>query len=98
MKPIEGTFAKNALKWGCGGLNIGGSRVEIDPVLDSSQLRTMNRRKRTEDGAGQKWGMTKSCSGSPRVLRLSGRWPANVILDEESARLLDEANQRDASE
>jgi DNA modification methylase len=42
MKPREGTFAANALAWGCAGLNVDGSRIptgasesliEIDPLL-----------------------------------------------------------------
>lgn len=49
VKPRAGSFASNAMKWGCGGLNIDACRV----------------------------GTTQ------------GRWPANVILDEEASALLD---------
>ena len=47
-KPIQGTVAENVLKYGTGGLNIDGCRVEIDPKADASQLRTMNRSKKNE--------------------------------------------------
>lgn len=47
MKPLEGTYAKNASKWGLGGINIDDSRIQ-------------------------------------------SRWPANLIFDEESAKILDE--------
>jgi DNA modification methylase len=64
QKPRRGTFAKNALQFGCGGLNINGCRIEVSSTLDEDQL------KRT----GQ---------------INEGRWPANLILDEEAARQLD---------
>ena len=58
-KPLsEPTVAANVLKWGTGGLNIDGCRIETGEALQGSQ-------------------------------HASGRWPANVILDEEAGRLLD---------
>jgi len=90
MKPIDGTFANNALKWGVGGLNIDGGRVEVDAKIDKSQLRTLNRSKRSTDINGQKWGMTKNTNNTPQVVDPKGRFPANLILDEEAAEMLDE--------
>ncbi|MCY2928015.1 MAG: DNA methyltransferase [Planctomycetota bacterium] len=46
-KPLDGTYAQNAMKWGCGGLNIDGGRFG------------------------------------------DGRYPGNVLIDEEAALLLD---------
>lgn len=48
MKPNDGTYAENALKWGVSGLNIDGGRIEVDPIIDKSQLRKMNRSKKDE--------------------------------------------------
>lgn len=53
QKPLDGTFANNALTHGCGGLNIDGSRVGTDTITTT------------------------------------GRFPANLILDEEAAAALD---------
>ena len=87
-KPLsEPNVAANILKWGTGAINIDGCRVAVDPVVDASQLRTMNRSKR-EGGDG--WGMSTTAGDEPTVVSASGRWPANVILDEEAAALLDE--------
>jgi DNA modification methylase len=77
-KPVEGTVAENVLKYGTGGLNIDGCRIEVDKNIDASQLRTMNRSKKENNG----WGMNSSESDTPNVINEKGRFPANVILDE----------------
>src|SRR5690606_12826309 len=83
-KPIsEKTIAANVLQWGTGALNIDGCRIA---VRDDDYTRNCagdrghadNRKRQSEYRMG---------SGSASAL---GRWPANVILDEEAARLLDE--------
>ena len=56
MKPNEGNYAQNALKYGVAGLNIDGGRVP------TSELKTQ---------------------------KAKGRFPANIILDKEAAKLLD---------
>jgi site-specific DNA-methyltransferase (adenine-specific) len=80
MKPLEGTFAENAQRHGVAGLNIDGARIEAEPrPLVVSDRRNGNGVYR--DGL----------QGSKMIGETSqGRWPANVLLDEESARQLDE--------
>ena len=77
-KPLDGTYAANALKYGVSGLNIDGGRVGTG-------------KDRTKGGTG---GMKTSYVGGElenNVKRATGgRFPANIILDEESGRLLDE--------
>ncbi len=51
MKPLDGTYAQNAEKWGIAGINIDESRIEC---------------------------------------LTGGRWPSNLILDEEAGKILDE--------
>ena len=87
MKPLDGTFAHNAEAHQVAGLNIDGGRIGIDSEKDKSQLRTMNRSKKDEENG---WGMNQNSADKPQVVQPQGRWPANLILDEESARLLDE--------
>jgi len=82
MKPLDGTFVENALKWGVAGLNIDGARIE-SKVLDSE-------RRTSVPGAGI-WGKGKT---PPRNLgeerhNPKGRYPANLILDEDVGNLLD---------
>jgi site-specific DNA-methyltransferase (adenine-specific) len=75
MKPLEGTYAENAQKWGVAGLNIDGSKIGVGDVITHG-----GGRQSTEN-----WRMTKEVGTTHQ-----GRWPANLLLDEESARLLDE--------
>ena len=76
-KPFRGTVAQNVVKHGTGALNIDGCRI-------GGQM----------DGT---WGARQDSSigyGGPAVTgfrteKPSGRWPANVCLDEDAAALLD---------
>jgi site-specific DNA-methyltransferase (adenine-specific) len=77
MKPLDGTFAENAERWGVAGLNVDGGRVA--GKLDGDP----NRFAKTDGG----WGV-KEFHSAP-VVRNEGRWPANLILDEEAAGMLD---------
>ncbi len=77
MKPLDGTFKQNAEKWGQAGINIDGCRI----------------------GSGE----DKSIAGAKDFIPCheggfkftptdisKGRWPANVIFDEEAGAMLDE--------
>lgn len=76
MKPLDGSFASNARKWGVAGLNVGGCRIGHDEIK-------LNRWK---DGCKPFGGG----AGHPYEKRCAyGRFPANVLIDEEAARLLD---------
>ena len=81
-KPLsESTVAKNVLKWGTGGLNIDGCRIGTDVVTTRIATR--------EGGGGQAFGqggVGRSVPGAAHV----GRFPANLILDEEAAAALNE--------
>lgn len=76
MKPLEGTFAENALKWGVAGLNIDACRV---PTFAKSFKD--DREERHNDVYGKL--NLSDYDGS------KGRWPANVVLDGEAAGALD---------
>ena len=88
-KPVsEKTVAENVLKWGTGGLNIDDCRIPVDPNVDD-MLRETTRGKRVtetwEDGSG-----FKNENNHLTGVREDGRFPANIIFDEEAGRLLDE--------
>lgn len=85
-KPLEGTVAANVQKWGTGALNIDGCRIV----------------RAADDVSG--W----SVSGSPASANVAmsgpnyaraprpdnaGRWPANVVLDEEAGAMLGEPSR-----
>jgi|SRR5579864_8795948 len=71
QKPLDGTFAQNAEKWGVGGVNIDGSRL---PTEDD-RSRTNHKAPGFSGGYGVKNTENNSL----------GRWPANLILDEKAA-------------
>jgi DNA modification methylase len=78
MKPCDGTFKQNAEKWGQAGINIDGCRI---PGSKPDTVR----------GAGGQNG--RFCPINPQGEIKDdgkGRWPANVIFDEEAAKMLDE--------
>ncbi|MGI5927745.1 MAG: DNA-methyltransferase [Thermacetogeniaceae bacterium] len=82
-KPLsEKTVADNVLKWGTGGINIDGCRVET------------NRETPKGSGKGSKnsiFGQVANSKGNDgNVTPELGRFPANLILDEEAGKLLDE--------
>lgn len=79
-KPLIGTVAENVLTHGTGGLNIDGSRVGTNEGVV-----TFDRTKRKEEGNTYDLGTVTGERKSNQ-----GRWPANVILDEYTAGLLDE--------
>jgi len=84
-KPLVGTVAENVLEWGVGGLNIDGSRIGTTVETWPSSR---------SYGKGSPVAMT-STSGEVKRAQATGpapagRWPANVILDEVTAGLLDE--------
>ena len=90
-KPLsEKTIAKNVMKWGTGGINIDACRIEYqkgeNPTVGGRHKKTGRR-----IGAGsEKFGF-KSLE-NPEI-NLQGRFPANVILDEEAGRMLDEQHK-----
>jgi len=79
MKPVDGNFAKNAEKWGVAGLNIDGGRIESKQGerFGGGGLNSPLR------GFMAKTNKTYQKGMGFRDDTAQGRWPANVILDEE---------------
>lgn len=80
-KPIsEKTVAENVLKWGTGGINIDGCRVGNEELVYSP--------KGIRPGQGNYVGDNYKPNNPNTTVQ--GRFPANVIVDEEAGRMLDE--------
>jgi DNA modification methylase len=86
-KPIKGTVAENTLEYGVGGLNIDGTRI---PMQDGDKMDirrynvyhdTFNSYEDGESAKGKEYVVAEPHEG--------GRWPANVIMDEEAGQILD---------
>jgi site-specific DNA-methyltransferase (adenine-specific) len=84
MKPLDGTFKQNAEKWGQAGINIDGCRI---PTTDKYSYPNGAGGNGFHGGVGREpdGTRTEDVRSSPK-----GRWPANVIFDEEAAKMLDE--------
>ncbi|MBW1779360.1 MAG: hypothetical protein JRL30_01350 [Deltaproteobacteria bacterium] len=85
MKPLDGTYAANAQEHGVAGLNVDGGRIKIADG-DGGNFR---------EDRGQSNGCNWGSQGSTPKPSIStrcqaGRWPANLILDEEAGAMLDE--------
>lgn len=75
MKPLEGTFKQNAEKWGVGGINIDACRIPTEQNLGRV----------TSSDTLYEGGWKKIDVPNPK----GGRWPANLILDEQAGEMLD---------
>ena len=84
-KPLIGTVAHNVLTHGTGALNIDGSRIGTDDNLNGG---------RYSDGKDETdslvFGKGVNKRSKNDFEQPKGRWPANIILDEHTAGLLDE--------
>jgi DNA modification methylase len=80
-KAVEGTIANNVLKYGTGGLNIDGSRISANGDNLEGGKKGGTENEVYSKGLGDSSGNSSA---------LDGRWPANIILDEQAAELLDE--------
>lgn len=78
-KPFKGSVAENVLKYGTGGINIDESRIGTDDNLN---------------GGGYSKNYTTSTflknGGKLEYKQPEGRFPANIIFDEEAGKILDE--------
>jgi DNA modification methylase len=78
-KPLCGTVADNVMTWGVGALNIDGTRIGTDVMI-------FNRASSLGNGLTMQGG---KASKDFNAIDTAGRWPANVILDEDAAVALD---------
>lgn len=79
-KPLsESTIAKNVLKYGTGGLNIDGTRIATEDVLSIGSNNRSN--------SSVNFGMKDDKDAQQQ--HAAGRFPSNVILDEDAAQVLD---------
>jgi len=82
-KPLIGTVAENVLTHGTGALNIDGSRIAAKDGVPKFQ-------QKGESATGVYGNGLHGSSRTGEQDFTTGRWPANVILDEYSAEILDE--------
>jgi len=74
-KPLEGTVAQNVLRYGTGGLNVDGCRVESSEKIAAHHGTKGGVVAFTRGGSG---GYSPGDAG--QITHTAGRWPANLIL------------------
>jgi DNA modification methylase len=81
-KPFKGSVAENVLEWGTGGINVDGCRIGYRDEADekSSIPGSLNSNQKNS-----LFGM-----GEGHKHNTEGRFPANIIFDEEAGKILDE--------
>lgn len=87
-KPLIGTVAENVLKHGTGGINVDGCRIGFASEEDKEGTGRLFQEWHTPPGDGLRHGKMKVLPGLHQ--NEIGRWPSNVLLDGESAKMLDE--------
>lgn len=91
-KPLIGTVAANAAEYGTGGLNIDGCRIDGTVENRGGWCNAGYERPKTAET------FVEGSPVSSGLARTSGRWPANVVLDDAAAAMLDEqSGERGAS-
>lgn len=88
-KPLsEKSVAENVLKWGTGGINIDECRIGTDGGTKRSHQ--ANEWPLNEDGTQNRDDIAFAKSNHNVVELNEGRWPANIIFDEEAGQVLDQ--------
>ena len=90
-KPFKGSVAKNVLEYGTGGINIDECRVGYE---DTPNPATNPKYRQTQDykmpEPGQESKGSVSFTSGKNGINTEGRFPANIIFDEEAGKILDE--------
>ena len=88
-KPFKGNVANNVLEWSTGGINIDESRVDF--VSEADKAESINKNQHADFGStmgtNQIYGDYSMLE--PQNYNPTGRFPANIIFDEEAGKLLD---------
>lgn len=85
-KPLIGTVARNVMEHGVGGINIDACRIETTENLNGGAYAKEGADR--HDGA-ENWRYKRE-GGAGQYQQPEGRWPANILLDEEAASMLDQ--------
>jgi len=86
-KPLSGkTVVDNVLKWGTGGINIDESRIGNEGATKRSHQAEYEKKDDGTEDRSEHWART-----GHEIIKLNeGRFPANIIFDEEAGKILDE--------
>lgn len=88
-KPLVGTVAENVEEWGTGALNVDASRIGYgsSEKIDFTKVQDGN-----IYGGNGVYGKAEQKHTTP-LFKENGRWPANVLFDEDAASVLDKQSE-----
>jgi site-specific DNA-methyltransferase (adenine-specific) len=90
-KPLsEKTVAENVLRWGTGGLNIDDSRIGTEQIKSVYGGFTLAKEDGRDIKKNNDWIDNSKVDNKFRTETTEGRWPANIIFDEEAGQVLDQ--------
>lgn len=87
-KPFKGTLLRNLESRGTGALNIDDCRVPVESADFEKMSKGVEAIREKGGVRGESWANDSDLSGANPASPL-GRWPANVIMDEEAGAILD---------
>ena len=87
MKPLDGTLAHNAEKWGMAGMNIDAGRIGDNPGY---RYNADHNGTTFHGKQGERIKQSAEKKGSQFIESIKGRWPANLLLDKDAAAQLDD--------
>ena len=93
-KPFKSTVAANVLAHGTGALNIDATRVDMGAEYDAARVQRQSADTAGMNGLGQSG---YASTHEQATYNATGRWPANVVLDETQAEVLDEQSGQSQS-
>lgn len=85
-KPLRGTLSANRLEHGTGGLNINACRIPSAPAPSPGRVGEPSAARRYPGRGAVTFAATPGQRGGSPL----GRWPANVVVDQDEADLLDQ--------
>jgi len=86
MKTLDGTLAHNAEKWGVAGMNVDAARIGENPGY---RYNADHNGTTFHGKQGERIKRSAEKNGGQFIESTKGRWPANVLLDERAAAMLD---------
>lgn len=93
MNPLDGTYAANALAHGVAGLNVDGCRIGVDGGTKRSHQSGFQ-----NNGIEGQVHATRGYRTGHEIIEVNkGRWPANLLLDEEAAAMMPDAMGQQAA-
>jgi site-specific DNA-methyltransferase (adenine-specific) len=89
MKPLDGNYAENVLKWSVGGINIDASRIHYQNEQDKNNACSLRPNHKNHNENRNVFDTMDKTSHAERG-NPNGRYPSNVLIDDSISYMIDE--------